>query len=250
MRTLLSILALALVVTAPLYAVETFDDDAIDFELVFNDFPDPATGTGETFGTGPGLTVAGGKLVFYDNSNFGDVAVASLVPDGLGDADTFRVAVDVEVASIDFTQGKVGLFAFAQGPAGYGEGYTGVYAYLQELDTSGNRYRFVLARNNDDVSQELATSGEFDLTDGSPDFSLELVGTMTDEGGLAVVARITEDGRDLVAPLEGTILPEDRPTGELFGVRLNPSFNTMELALDDLEVTAGPADQEDGEPQR
>ena len=232
--------AAGLAVTAAASAVETFDDAETSLELEFNDFPDAATGTGPARGTPPGLTVRDGTLVFYDNSNFGDVAAASLVPDRLGDARSFRVAVNVAVDQFDFTQGKVGVFALAQGPTGFDEGYTGLYAYVQETDTSGDRYRFVLTLNNDGVGKELAESGVFDLTDGTPDFSLEVVGSYADDGNLKVVAKLLQDGREAVAPLEADVAEADLPNGERFGVRINPGFNTLELAMDNLAIETNP----------
>jgi hypothetical protein len=229
-------LVAAVIATPALAVEETFDDEDTPLTLSFNDFDTQATGTGKAFGTAPGFTVEDGRLVFYDNSNYGDVGVAQMVPDDI--AGGFKVAADVAVKSLDFTQTKFGVFAFAQGPASYNQGFAGVYAYVQEVDTSGNRYRFVLSRNADDKSVELASSGEFDLTDGSADFSIELVGTMED-GAYQLVARIIEDGDDLVAPLKATMTEAERPKGDQFGIRVNPMFNTVEIGFDNVII--GPA---------
>ncbi len=134
--------ASAAVVTSPF--LETFDDATTDVTFGFNDFQTQATGTGSN-GTGPGWTVQGGQAIFYDNSNFGDVGVASVMIDEVAtDAVSFSTSADFDVTSIDFTTSKLGVFSFAQGPLDFTENFVGLYAYVQENDTSGGSYDFNL----------------------------------------------------------------------------------------------------------
>jgi hypothetical protein len=217
----------------------TFDDGVEPMAVAFNDFDTQATGTGKTWGTEPGFHAAEGMLVFYDNSNFGDVGVATFdAPDAKGKP-YFNITADVTVKSIDFTKSKIGLFAFAQGPGSYNQGFSGLFAYVQELDTSGNNYRFVLTTNADEATEELAASGDFNLTDGSNDFSLQLTGTQNADGDYEVVARLIEGDDDRVRPLEVTVAAAELPQGEKFGIRVNPGFNTLELGFDNVVIQAG-----------
>ncbi len=176
-----------------------------------------------------------GKLVFFDNSNFGDVGVARMDVDEVNADTGFTMSADFDVRTINFTQSKLGLFALAQGPGSYGDGFTGLYAYVQELDTSGNRFRFAVVTGIDGEIVELGASNEFDLTDGSPNFSISLAATSSNDG-LSVVARLLEDGEDLVAPINAEIARSGIPVGKSFGLRFNPGFNTLEVAVDEFVI--------------
>ncbi len=230
------IFAAALLVAAPVFGeVESFDAEPADLQITFNDFGDQATEVGKTFGTEPGLTLHEGTLAFYDNSRFGDVGVAYRTLGNSGDG--FRLAVDVDVEQINYTQSKIGLFAHAQRPDNFEQKLAGLFAYVQEIDTSGRRFRLVLTRGDGEAVEELAASDEFDLTDGSPDFRLEMVGTPIDDG-LEIGVRLVQDGEPAFEPLVATVGRGDVPDGNQFGLRVNPAFNTLEVAFDNLLISS------------
>ncbi|MEM7807149.1 MAG: hypothetical protein AAF561_03465 [Planctomycetota bacterium] len=235
MKAFLTILALsAATASADVPIVESFDDAETPLGFEFVDINEKASGSGKTFGTGPGLNIADGKLVFFDNTNFGDVGVARVTLDGFGQLG-FEMEAAIDVAAINFTQSKLGLFALAQGPASYDQNFIGLYAYVEELDTSGNSFRFVLGTGKDDSFEELDVTNEFDLTDGTPDFSIKLTAER-DGDDVTVMARLIENEQDIVAPLTAELAAGDLPPGNQFGIRFNPGFNTLEVAVDDLYI--------------
>jgi hypothetical protein len=220
-------------VTSPF--LETFDDATTDVDFAFNDFDTQATGTGSQ-GTSPGWTIQNGQAVFYDNSNFGDAGSADVIINtGPLDAVAFSSSADFDVFSIDFTTTKLGVFAFAQGPADFTENFVGLYAYVQENDTSGGNYDFNLLLGANGNSSVLQTSTSFDLTDGSPDFNIDLVGVADGLGNFDVTATLSPDG-DAPIVLTETIAASDL-AGQIFGVRTNPGFNTLEVGVDNLAAS-------------
>ena len=225
--------ALAAPVTSPF--VEAFDDADTPLDLSFEDFQTQASGTGVN-GTDPGFTVSGGELVFYDNTDFGDVGAASVQPTGLDGAAAFSVSTEVDVDSIDFTTTRTGVYAYAVNPTVFTQDFSGLYAYVQELDTTGGSYQFVLANG----STELATAGPFDLTDGSPDFDVSLAGNFLPDGGAALTATLTDAGGQNSRVLTATLGAGDLPTGDNFGIRANPGFNTFEATYDNFAVNITP----------
>ncbi len=81
----------------------------------------------------------------------------------------------------------------------------------------------------------LQTSAEFDLTDGSPDFSIDLAAVADGLGGFNVTATLLQDG-DLPVVLTDTIAATAL-IGNQFGVRTNPGFNTLEVGVDNLAAS-------------
>jgi hypothetical protein len=235
LRSLLIVTCVALPAAVASAAELTFEEDAGPLSMKLNDFGTESSGTG-SYGTEPGFAVKDGRLAFYNNSDFGDVGAAWMVPEGAGPAKAFEVSADVEVRTFRYTQGKVGVFAYAQGPLDYSEDFVGLYAFVHEVDATGNRYQFVLVRAADKERVELAKSEEFDLTDGSPDFRIELTGEMESDGLIVVKARLVQGDEDTVEPLTADVPPADRPNGNQFGLRVNPAFNTIEVGFDNVTI--------------
>jgi hypothetical protein len=243
MKTLTLFAATALPIAAASAApvaspfLETFDDAMT--EVAFNfieDSGDMASGVGSQ-GTAPGWTVQGGQAIFYDNSNFGDRGTANVeVGVSSVDAAAFSMSADFEVFAINFTQSKLGVFAYAQGPGSFNDDFVGLYAFVQENDTSGNNYDFNLLVGVDGTTTPLGTSTTFDLTDGSPDFSIDLVGVADGLGNIDVTATFSPDG-DAPIVLTNSISASSL-LGNQFGVRSNPGFNTLEVGVDNFAVTA------------
>ena len=226
-------LAHAAPVDAPF--TESFDDATTPVDLRFNDFNGNATNAGD--GTAPGFTIRDGGLVFFDNSDGGDVGAAVVQPNGTGDATSFSVSASVAVQSSDFTLTTNGVVAYAPGPQGFGREFAGLQAFVQETDTTGNAYQFVLANGN----TTLATSGGFDLTDGSPDFTVSLAGTFDADRNVALTATLVDAGGQNNQTLTGTVAAGAFPVGNDFGVRIQPGFNTYRVTFDDLTVTLNAA---------
>ncbi|MEM7807148.1 MAG: PEP-CTERM sorting domain-containing protein [Planctomycetota bacterium] len=215
--------------------LETFDDATTDVDFAFNDFSTSASGTGSQ-GTGPGWTIQGGQAIFYDNSNFGDVGTADVI---LSDAFapervSFSTSADFNVFAINFTNTELGVFAYAQGPTDFSENFVGLYASIDQLGDggTGGDSEFKLGFGADGSTSTLLTSSVFDLTDGTPDFTITLSGVFLPGGDVDVTATLLQDGD---APIVlNTLFDGSLLAGSRFGVRTNPGFNTLEVGVDNL----------------
>ncbi|MEM6332863.1 MAG: PEP-CTERM sorting domain-containing protein [Planctomycetota bacterium] len=232
--------ASASVVTGPVF--ETFDDPTTDFTLVFDDEDNAASGTGPSTGVAPGWTIQNGQAVFYNNSNFFDVGTALVSYAPAPAAVTFNVSADFDVfqtssfaSGFNYTTADTGVLAYADANVTDSDtfGSTGIYAYVKEINTSGGTYEFRIAINGVVVSASAAT---FDLTDGTPDFSIDLAGTPLVGGDLSVVATLTDENGANSQVLSTTVLAADLPGGDQFGVRLAPGFNGYEVGVDNVAV--------------
>lgn len=222
--------------------VETFDDAVTPVTLGFNDFGgavNPAD-VGAN-GTNPGVNIANGQLVIFDNTDFGDVATA-LVQPSFPAATPFTVSADFSVAAtsgdnFDFTNSRIGVLANGIDPNNFNQTFSGLFAYVENINVSGDEYVFRLA--NDDTI--LATSPVFDLTDGTPDFSIQLDGVFLPSTDLELTATFTDaGGENIVAPLVQTVVGVDIPGGANAGVRASIGFNNFEVGVDNLSVAVIP----------
>jgi hypothetical protein len=234
--------ASAVEVTSPFST--TFSDAAApSVDTAFNDFgaANPVTPLGAN-GTAPGATVAGGKLVVYSRTDFEDVGVGT-VQFSAGDiasAVGFIVSTTVNVSTFEFNNARVGVTAFAVNPALFGREFAGYQAYVREElvpdpDTRPGRYSVVILNGNTQV----ASSAFFNLTDGSPDFTITLAGVET-VGGVDLTASFTDLGGNNVIPAITTTVSGVFPSSNNFGVRAQSGFNTFEVAFDSLSVSLTP----------
>ncbi|MEO0586973.1 MAG: PEP-CTERM sorting domain-containing protein [Planctomycetota bacterium] len=222
--------------------VETFDGPTTPVTLGFNDFGDAVNPADVgANGTNPGVNLANGQAVIFDNTNFGDVATA-LVQPSFPAATPFTVSADFDVAdtsgdNFDFTNSRIGVLANGIDPTNFNQTFSGLYAYVENINVSGDQYVFVLA--NDDTI--LGTSAAFDLTDGTPDFSIQLDGVFQPGGDLDLTATFTDaGGENAVAPLLATVAGVDIPGGSNAGVRAAIGFNNFEVGVDTLTVALIP----------
>ncbi|MEM7576921.1 MAG: PEP-CTERM sorting domain-containing protein [Planctomycetota bacterium] len=221
--------------------LETFDDAVTDVTFGFVDEDTISSGTSPTKGVAPGWTIVDGQAVFYNNTNFFDSGVAvvsySPAPSGID----FSVSSDFDVFQEDsfssffnYTQGNTGVVAYADASIITSEavGDTGIYAYVDEFNTSGSGYQFVVANDG----AVIATSSSFDLTDGSPDFTIDLAGSFDGSGNLQITASLTDINGANNQTLTPLIAAVDVPAGDQFGVRVSPGFNGYEVGVDNLSV--------------
>lgn len=230
----------ASVVTGPVF--EQFDDAVTDLTLVFDDEDTPASGTGPSTGVAPGWTIQSGQAVFYNNSNFFDVGTALVSYAPAPAAVSFNVSADFDVfqtgssaSGFNFTQADTGVLAYADANVIDSGTFssTGIYAYVKETTTSGGTYEFRIAVDGVVVA---ASPSTFDLTDGTPDFSIDLVGTPLPGGDLSVVATLTDENGTNSQMLLTTVLAADLPGGDQFGVRVSPGFNGYEVGIDNVLI--------------
>ncbi len=218
--------------------LEGFDDAATPVVLNFNDFGGQVNplDTSPTNGVAPGWTVTGGEALFFDNTDFGDVATA-LVQTVVPPTADFSVSVDVDIDVIDFTNTKVGVVAMGIDPTNFNEDFSGFQAQVENVSVSGDQYQLVLKNNQN----TLATSAVFDLTDGTPNFNLTLAGVFQPDGSVVVTATFLDDGgENVIAALSDTVAGVDIPGGNQFGVRTQIGFNAFEASFDNLAVNVVP----------
>lgn len=223
--------ASAATVTTPF--LETFDDATTDVSFGYNDFGAASSGTGVN-GTGPGWTVTGGQAVFFNNTDFGDVGAADVVTDTAGVV-SFSTSADFDVTTINFTGTNLGVYAFGQSGLDFSENFVGLYAFVDQNGASSSDYTFRLIRGAGGTNTPLQQSASFDLTDGTPDFSIDLVGVADGLGNFDITATLTPDGNTPIV-LTDTVTAGDLLQGNRFGVRVNPTFNTVEVGIDNLAV--------------
>jgi hypothetical protein len=206
---------------------ESFDDEQTAVSFGFNDgqTPNPEE---------QAWRIADGEARFANESDFRDVGVALVTTRREQATSPFVLQARFRVGQIDYTgPTQVGLVALAS----RAEQYTaaGLLGRVEAIGTTTNRYRLVLARDG----QQLAVSDEFDLTDGSPDFTLTLAARPHADGGLDVLLRFEDAGahREPIN-LTGVVADEDRPRGRDFGVRLQPGFNRFTVGVEELRLAA------------
>lgn len=221
--------------------LETFDDAVTDFTFGFVDGDNLSSGTSVSNGVSPGWTIQGGQAIFYNNSNFFDSGAALVSYSPAPSNVDFSVSADFDVFQessfaneFNYTQANTGLVAYADASILTSEavGDTGIYAYVDEFNTSGSGYQFVVANDG----AVLATSSSFDLTDGSPDFNITVAGAFDGSGNLQITATLTDingANNQVLTPLISAV---DVPAGDQFGVRISPGFNGYEVGVDNIAV--------------
>jgi hypothetical protein len=216
--------------------LETFDSPASSqMTLTFEDINNNASASGS--GVGPGFTVTGGELAFFNDSDFFDVAAANVVPSLPAAVASFAVSADFDIDTIDFNNGLIGIYALAVNPTVFDRDFSGIYAYVRQNGFVSGDYQLVI-ENNDDI---IATSSIFDLTDGTPNFNLSLTGAFDAAGDLDVTAIFSDDGgENVIVPLLATVDQADQLVGGNFGIRVSPQANPTEFTVDNFALNAVP----------